>query len=254
MSNLKQQRALLAEFSVLNLKIRFKGTYLGLLWAGLEPLLIFLLLYTVFTSIRIGTGEHFAIYLLSGILFYHLFSRGTVSGMHSLRSNAGILKTLKIKREIFPVSSTLTMAILTIVEVGVLLLLMPFFQFIPDYTLVFFPISIILLLLLILGFSYILSIVNVFIKDIQPIWAVLVQALLFVSPIFWHLKDSNELLLTIQSINPLGQLIEINHILVISREIPPLSDWLYTAGIIFGTLFFGFYLFQKFEKKVIAEL
>jgi len=250
MSNLRQQKALLAELSVVNLKIRFKGTYLGLLWAGLEPLLIFLLLYTVFTSIRIGTEEHFAIYLL----FYHLFSRGTVNGMHSLRSNAGILKTLKIKREIFPVSSTLTIAILTIVEVGVLLLLMPFFQFIPDYTLVFFPISIILLLLLILGFSYILSIVNVFIKDIQPIWAVFVQALLFISPIFWYLKDSNELLLAIQSINPLGQLIEINHKLIISGEIPPLSDWLYTAGIIFGILFFGFYLFQKFEQKVIDEL
>ena len=146
------------------------------------------------------------------------------------------------------------MAILTIVEVGVLLLLMPFFQFIPDYTLVFFPISIILLLLLILGFSYILSIVNVFIKDIQPIWAVFVQALLFISPIFWYLKDSNELLLAIQSINPLGQLIEINHKLIISGEIPPLSDWLYTAGIIFGILFFGFYLFQKFEQKVIEEL
>ena len=96
LANLRTKTSLISELAILNLKIRFKGTYLGLLWAGLEPLLIFLLLYTVFTSIRIGTEENFAIYLLSGILFYHLFSRGTLSGMQSLRSNVGILKSLKI--------------------------------------------------------------------------------------------------------------------------------------------------------------
>ena len=131
---------------------------------------------------------------------------------------------------------------------------MPFFQFIPNYTLVFFPISIILLLVLILGFSYILSIVNVFLKDIQLIWAILTQTLLFVSPIFWYLKDSNEILFAIHSINPLGQLIEINHKLIILGEIPPLSDWLYTSGIIFGILFLGYYLFKKFEQKILEEL
>ena len=252
--NLLKERSTVLEFSLINIKIRFKDSYLGLIWTGLEPLLIFLLLYAVFTSIRIGIREDFAIYLLTGVLVYHIFTRGTLGGMMSLRNNEGILKTLNVKREFFPVSSTLAMSILTIIEVGVLLALMPFFQFIPSETIFLLPILIILLLLLVLGFSYLLSIVNAYIKDIQPIWAVLVQTLLFISPIFWYLDDAQEILLNIQAINPVGQLIELNHKIVVSGIVPPLEEWLYTSAFVFGILFFGYAIFRKFEKKVTEEL
>ncbi|HUS50076.1 MAG TPA: ABC transporter permease [Candidatus Paceibacterota bacterium] len=234
--------------------MRFKGAYLGLIWAGLEPLLIFLLLYTVFTSIRVGIEEDFGMYLLSGILIYHIFTRGTLSGMQSLRSNISILKSFKMEKESFPVSSTLTTAILSIIEVSVLIMLMPVFQFTPNLTIILLPISIGLLLLLILGFSYLLSIANVFMKDIQPIWAVVVQTLLFISPIFWYLKDVNELLLNIHLINPIGQLIEINHKIILLGEIPPLIDWLYTSAFVFGILFLGFAVFRKNQQKIIEAL
>lgn len=252
--NLVKDKAMVLEFSMLNIKIRFKDTYLGFIWTGLEPLLIFVLLYVVFTSIRISTREDFGIYLLSGILFYHIFTRGTLGGMVSLRNNEGILKSLKVKREVFPVSSTLTMAILSIIEVGVLFGLMPFFQFTPSATILLIPILIILLLGLVLGFSYFLSIVHVYIKDIQPIWAILVQTLLFISPIFWYLDDAQELLHSIHSINPLGQLIEINHKIVVLGIIPPLEDWLYTTSFVVGILFVGYAIFHKFEKRITEEL
>ena len=107
---------------------------------------------------------------------------------------------------------------------------------------------------MILGVSYILSIANVFATDIQPIWAVFVYALLFVSPVFWSLSYVEEgILLEIQKINPLGQLIEIAHQLVFGH-IPPLSDWLYTSAFVFGILFIGYGLFQKFEKRATEEL
>jgi len=127
--NLMKNRALIWEFSLINIKIRFKGSYLGILWAALEPLLIFVLMYVVFTNIRVGLREDFGIYLLSGIIIYHIFTRATLGGMTSLRNNVGILKSLNIKREFFPVSSTISWAVLGIIEVAVLLLLMPFFQF-----------------------------------------------------------------------------------------------------------------------------
>lgn len=252
--NLLREKALLWEFSKISIKIRFKESYLGIFWMALEPLLIFVLMYVVFTSIRIGTGENFAIYLLSGVLLYHIFTRGTLGGMTSLRTNVGILKSLNIKREFFPVSSTLAMCILTIVEVAVLLALMPVFQFTPGLTIFLLPIPIILLLMLVLGFSYLLSIIHVYVKDIQPIWAVLVQTLLFVSPIFWYLEDSQEILLTIQSVNPLGQLIELNHKIIVSGTIPPINDWLYTTGFVLGILFLGYGLFRKYEKRITENL
>ena len=177
-----------------------------------------------------------------------------MGGLSSLRGNVGILKSLKIKKESFPVASTLAMAILTIVEIVVLVGLMPVFQFTPSLTLLLIPIPIILMLILVLGMSYMLSIINVYVKDIQTIWGVGVHALFFISPIFWYVEDAEGIVLILHSINPVGQLIEIAHNLVVFREIPPLSDWLYSTIFVFAILIFGYAVFRKFENKIISEL
>ena len=252
--NLLEKRSLIFEMAITNIKIRYKETYLGFLWTALEPLLTFVLLYIVFTSIRIRVGENFAIYLISGLLLYHIFTRGTMTGLTSLRNNQGLIKSLNVNKESFPVASTIATAILSVVEVVVLLLLMPVFQFIPSLTIILIPIPIILMLILVQGMSYLLSIINVYLKDIQTIWAVAVHALFFISPIFWYLEDVKGILLGIQSINPVGQLIELTHNIVIYREIPPLVDWLYTTVFVFGFLFFGYAIFRKFENKITEEL
>jgi len=252
--NLVHQRALILELAIINIKSRFKGTYLGFLWTALEPLLTFILLYIVFTSIRIGRGENFAIYLISGIILLHIFTRGTIGGLGSFRNNVGILSSLSIKKETFLVASTVAIGILLIVEILVLIGLMPIFQFIPSTTILLIPIPIILMLILILGVSYVLSIVNLFIRDIQTIWGIGVHALFFVSPIFWYLEDVEGILLAIHAINPVGQLIELNHHIVVWGEIPPLSDWIYTTVYVFVVLFVGYAIFRKFEKRIVEEL
>jgi len=233
--------------------MRYKQSYLGLFWAAFEPLLMFVILYIVFTSIREARREDFAIYLITGIMIYHIFLKGSMGGLTSLRNNQAILKSMNLKREFFPVVSTGSITILMFVEVMVFLSLMPIFGFTPSWTIVFFPIVIILLLLLILGVSYLLSIVYVHSADIQYLWGVFVYALLFASPVFWYLDDIDGILLEIQKINPLGQLLEIAHKLVFGQEVL-LSEWLYTSGFIFGILFLGYYVFRKYEKTIVEKL
>ena len=99
--NLWAQRSMIIHFIMMTTKLRYQGTYIGFLWAALEPMLIFILLYFVFTSMRISTELHFPIYLLTGILFFQMFTRGTQIGLGSLRSNAGIIKSLNLKKEFF---------------------------------------------------------------------------------------------------------------------------------------------------------
>ena len=115
MINLWSKRSLILHYSLLNMKLRYKGTSLGLIWAGLEPLFMFLILYVVFTSIR-SQRDDFGIYLISGILMFNLFQRGTISGLSSLVDNGGIMKSLKIKKELFPVASTGTTAFFVILQ------------------------------------------------------------------------------------------------------------------------------------------
>lgn len=252
--DLWERRSLILHFSWLNLKIKYKGSYLGLLWIALEPALIFTLLYTVFTSIKFATEENFGIYLLSGIIVYNIFNKGTMGGLSSIRANSGILKSLNIPKEFFPVTSTVSSSIIMIIQIGVFFLLMPFFGFIPSWTIVFLPLLLVLLLILILGLSYLLSMVNVFVKDIQPIWGILILALFFLSPIFWNLNNANEILLNIHAINPLGQLIELSHKIVVFGQIPSMNDWLYATATVLIVFFIGYAVFHRFQKYALERL
>jgi len=238
----------------MNIKIRYKGNYLGLAWIALEPTLIFLILLTVFSSVFVGSTEDFAIYFLTGIIFHNIFSRGVGGGIVSLITNQGILQSSNIKREFFPVASTVTAFIILLVEVAVFFALMPFFEFVPFWTITLLPIVLFLLIVLTLGLSYLLSILFVYVRDIQSIWIVLILAMFFVSPIFWYVDDANEILLSIHAVNPLGQLIELAHKVVVFGEIPPLIDWIYASGLVAIVFIIGYGLFQKYEKYALEEM
>jgi len=223
------------------------------LWAALEPLLYFVVLYLVFTGIR-ETADDFAIYLISGVMLFHIFARGTSGGLSSLIINGGIITSVNIKKEFFLVTSIATIGLLAFVDIGVFFGLMPIFQFIPTWTIILLPITLVLLLILMLGLTYLLSIVTVYVRDVQIMWGIFVHSLLFISPIFWHVEEVKGILIQIQSINPLGQLIEITHKLVIDGEIPPLNEWLYTTVFILAIFFFGYFVFHKFEDKITEKL
>ena len=248
--NLWEKRSMILYFAIMNIKLRYKGSYMGFLWAVVEPLLVFILLYTVFTSLKFRTGDDFAIYLLIGITLFHIFTRGTMTGLTSLENYRHIITSTNIKPEFFPVMVTTATSILICIEVGVLFALMPIFQFVPPWTIIFLPLILILMLLLILGFSYILSIIRLYFRDIQPIWAVIAHALFFVSPIFWFVDDASQILLELHKFNPVGQLIELAHKTVIFGQIPPVDEWVYSIIFVLGVFIFGFALFQKFESRI----
>jgi ABC-type polysaccharide/polyol phosphate export permease len=237
----------------MNVKIRFRGTLFGLLWTAFEPLLLFVFLYVLFTNIKVAAKEDFAMYLLIGIVIYHSFTRGSQAGLVSLRENYSILSSLNIKKEVFPVISTTTTLLLLFVEIGVFFAMMPLAGFTPSWTIIMLPAVFGLLILLILGISYFLSITYVYVRDIQPLWGVFVSALFFITPVFWYLDDASGIVHTIQQFNPLGQIVELAHKLVFG-QIPLVSDWVYTGAIVGGILISGFVLFQRFEKNVVEIL
>jgi len=252
--NLWSMRSLILHFALMNIKIRFKGTYLGFAWIAIEPTLTFVILYIVFTNLRIGAGENYGVYLLTGIFVYHIFVRGTMGGLTSLRSNRAVLESLNIRKEFFPVVNTVATSLLLLIEVGVLFAVMAVFGFIPPWTIVFLPIVMLFLIVLIHGITSILSIVHVYVPDIHPFWGVFTHALFFLSPIFWKLKDAMSILHEIHKFNPVGQIIELSHKILVFGEIPPITEWLHSLVFVVGFFIVGYAIFQKFESKTVEAL
>ena len=131
--NIWKKSHLIFYFSMMNVKLRYKGTNLGFLWNVLEPLLTFLVLYVVFTNIR-ERPEDFAIYLLTGVMLYHIFTRGTLAGIASLRSNKNFIATLNIGNEFYPIVIVGSITLTAIVEIVVYVSLLPIFSFTPSLT------------------------------------------------------------------------------------------------------------------------
>lgn len=247
------KKSLIFQFSIANIKLRYRGTYIGIAWSALEPLLMFLLLFVVFSSIKETNREFFSVYLISGIMIYHIFIKGTMAGLASIRDNAGILKSLNIEKEFFPTVATGSTILLAAITVGVFFSLMPVFNFTPQWSILLLPIVLGILFLLIQGISYFLSVVNVYARDIQPIWAIFSYALIFVTPIFWYIEDVKGILPDIHMINPLGQIVELTHKIVFG-EIPSIQDWAYVLLLTLSIFILGFVVFSLMEKRISEKL
>lgn len=250
---LAPKKEVLFQFSWHNIKSRVAGTYFGILWTMLEPLLLFLLMYVVFTTVRARGDEIQAMYLLTGIVLYHTFVKGTTSGLTSIRKNKNILQSINMEKEFFPVSDTLTTSIQLIFRMIIFFALMPFFTFVPPVTMIFFPLLLALLLVLVLGISYILSIVAVKFKDIQTLWSVATFGLFFLTPIIWFVDEAPDTLLIIHQINPVGQIVELGHNLMFDK-FPDAASWAYAIVFCFAIFFAGFYFFKRNERNLVEGL
>jgi len=240
--------------SLIEIKNKYKGTYLGLIWAALEPFLYFIVLYIVFTSIRDVQRENFAVYLITGVMFFHLFIKGTNMSITILGRNP-ILLSLNIKKEFFLALATSVTFWLMLVELVVVFVLMIIVGFVPPWTLMYTPFLAVLFLGLVLGISYFISVLFVFIRDIHPIWSVLSHALLFISPIFWFVDEvEGTILFEIQKINPLGQIIEVAHKLLVFGKIPTNNEWINITIFVAVILFLGFLFFKSFENKIMEKI
>lgn len=249
-----KQRTIVWAFAITDLKLRYKNSILGFFWSFLEPLLMLAVLYYVFTFIFPSKIEHYSLYLLLGIIIWNSFSRGTNIGMNSILARAGLISTVFFPRFILPISATITSFIMMGFELGVFSVFMAVFQLTPQSTILIFPLLIGFLFLLNAGISLPLSRLNVKYKDITYIWQVIIQAGFFVSPIIYSLEifptDIQRLLL----LNPVAQIIDMSHKVVLYGIVPEIDSFLYTGTFCVVVFIVGFIMFQKKSKNIADDL
>jgi len=126
-------------------------------------------------------------------------------------------------------------------------------QFIPPFSIIFLPIVFIILFVITLGISLPLSVMNVYYRDVQFIWGVILQAGFFLTPIFYKLDMLPSTIKKILIINPIANLIDVAHNITL-YGIEPGIDIVYTFGIICIIFITGYIIFRKLERRVVEEL
>jgi ABC-2 type transport system permease protein len=168
-------------------KLRYFGSALGYLWSLMRPLMLFGVLYVVFTQVfTLGKGiPHYPVYLLTGIILWTFFIETTSNNVQSLVGREGLLRKMRFPRLVIPLSVALVAFFNLCTNMLAVLVFTLANGVHPRWSWLEMPVLILLLAILAVGVGMLLSALFVRYRDIQPIWDVASQALFYASPIIY---------------------------------------------------------------------
>jgi lipopolysaccharide transport system permease protein len=243
------------EFAIADLKLRAGGAVFGFAWTLLHPLSILVILYMLFSK-RIGSGiEHYGIFLLIGILHWNFFSKATTGSLKSIMARRMILRNISV-----PLTAVVSSFILeALVAFLFELLILGGFLVVSGVgfsaAMVFFPLVILIQLLLIMGISLMLSFLNVYFKDIEYIWDIILKLGFFVTPIFYKPSmfiSKDKILLYLM--NPMTQITIFARDILLFKRAPDLMSMFYVFLFVLVMFFVSYIVFKKFENNVVERI
>lgn len=213
---------LLFELTRKNVRLKYRDSWMGILWSFFQPLLNMVVLSVVFAGIFGKSSKHvicYPVFLFTGRLLYDFFNTSTKQAMTSFRRNSAIIKKVYVPKYMYPLSSILSTFVTFAISILCLILVWVFFkttgisnghalQITWRVILCFIPM--ILILIFSTGVGLILSVMCVFFRDIEYIWDVLTRLLMYMVPILYPLQRiSTRWIIVIIKINPLYSMIEL---------------------------------------------
>ena len=240
----------------------FFGTALGYIWSLARPLMLFGVLYVVFTKIiRFADVPHYTVLLLFNIVLFGYFQEATGGAVGSVLGQEGIVRKTQFPRLVIPLSP----AVIALFTLGLNLIAVLFFLLVtgvePMWTWLLFPLVLIPLLILTAGASMLLAALNVRFRDVGIIWVVFAQALFYGSPVIYPITLENlpHTLHTILLINPLTPILEQARHWVVDPTAPgavsAAGGWLHmlpAIAVFIGVVVLGLWVFLR-EAPRIAE-
>ncbi|MFU8766544.1 MAG: ABC transporter permease [Candidatus Methanoperedens sp.] len=253
-NNLWNYRHLTLKLAISEFKLRYKNSILGFFWSLLEPLLMLLVLYIVFTNLMRVNVEHYQLFLLMGIISWNMLSRGTTMSLNSILGKPSLIQKVYFPREVLVISTSITALLMTLLEFIVFGIFMLVFNVAPGMTIIYFPVVLFVEFLLILGLSFGLAALNVYYRDVQYIWGVILQAGFFAAPIIYPISIIPEKYVWIIMLNPMTRIIDTLRGSVIYSTSPVLGDGMFIVIAALGIFVVGYSIFLRLEPGFAEEI
>jgi len=185
---------------------------------------------------------------------WNAFSRATTMGLYSILGRGGLVTKIYFPREILPLSACITSFIMMMFELSVFVAFVIALNFIPPTSIILLPFLFLLEFVLAIGLSLPLAVLNVYYRDVQYMWSVLLYAGFFITPIFYRLEIFPENIRQFLYINPMAQIIEMAHNVALYDILPNPSSLAYTIVVTFAIFTLGYFVFRYFEFRVAEAL
>lgn len=250
-----KNRSLISVLIRRDIMSRYSGSFVGILWAGINPLLM-LAVYTfvfsfVFKARWPGGSDsktEFALMLFSGLTVFNLFAECVSRAPTIILSNINFVKKIIFPLEVLPIVIVSTALFHFLISFVVLLTAFVFVFGLPGVTILIFPLVLVPVFFLGLGVSWVLASIGVFFRDISQFVGLFITVLMFLSPIFYSSQALPEKYRILLNFNPLTPTIEQTRDVLFWGKAPDMLAL--TVQILASALFLwlGFAWFQKTRK------
>lgn len=258
---------MLKELTRKNIKLKYRNSWLGIFWSFLEPLLNMIVLSVVFGNIFGRSSDKIACYpvwMFTGRMLFSFFRTATTQSMTSFRRNAAIIKKVYVPKYMYPLSSILSCFVNFAITLLCFVCVWLFFKLTgwqggAGLTITWHALTCFVPMFLILVFSsgvgLILSVLEVYFKDIEYIWKVATTLLMYMVPILYPLeKITQDWTRFLIKINPLYSYIELFRQCVLYGFDMSSQMLLYGTFFAFGTLFVGILVFNWKNDDLVYHL
>ncbi len=250
--NLRRYHFLFEELVKRDFKKKYKRTVLGMLWSVISPLLTLAVMALVFTRFFGRATEHYLIYLFCGNLVYSYFSESTNGGMRSLMGNAAIFTKVNVPKYMFLLSRNVQAFInfcLTLTVFLLFVLLEPGLPLRWSFFLLLYPIA--CLTVFNIGVGMVLSALFMFFRDIEYLYSVFLQLLMYLSAIFYNISAYPQKIQYLFYANPVYVYIRYFRKIVIENDIPAPSFHLLCAFYALVMLGIGSWIYKKYNRRFL---
>jgi ABC-2 type transport system permease protein len=249
LKELSKYRYLLGQLVRRDILTRYKRSVLGVAWTMLNPLGTMLILTFVFSNFFKTEVAHFPVYILSGLLVWNYFSQATNAAISGLVWGGSLLKRIYIPSAVFGVSAIGTALVNLIISIVPLVIVMlvdraPFY-----WSLLFLPVSIVILTAFTLGFGLFISSLAVFFPDVGEMYQVLLTAWMYLTPIIYPETLISPNLLPFFKINPMYWMVKMFRLPIFEGRIPNWQELLPAFAWAVGMLVFGWIYFTSKSEE-----
>ena len=252
--NFRQYQFLLGELVKKGIKLKYRRSYLGIVWSMLEPLLTMIVLTIVFGTLYGNTDKTFPVYILTGRLLYSFFSQSTKAALKSIRQNSAMIKKVYVPKYLYPLSSVLFNYVIFLISLIVLAIVSVVLGVKPTVYLIQAPVALILIFGLAYGFGMILATIGVFFRDMEYLWSVCLMLVMYTCAIFCYptklLKSGWAWIL---KYNPLYCTIDIFRCAVFGKPMN-VEYFLYALGFSVAAIIIGLVCFKKKQDDFILYI
>ncbi len=249
-----RNRELIWALALKDLKLRYKRSLLGFLWALLNPLLLMVVLAVVFSTVMPINIPHYAIFLLSVLLPWTFFAQSLSYAAESIVGNGDLIKKVAVTKAVFPLAAVVSNMInllLSMIPLVLIVLVMrhPFY-----WTWVFLPVPLLALTIFTLGATFFFATANVYYRDVAHIIQVLLNVLFYLTPIIYAIDAIPHKYQWLFKLNPLIYALNGFRLNVYYGLLPAPRSIIASFVCGFLSLIIGFAIFRRHQDQFVFHV